>query len=213
MLAGAIQVSEVRIKICGITTIEDALAVVSAGAHALGLVFYANSPRAVTIEQAREIALAVGPFVAVTGLFVNADARFVNNILSQVPLHLLQFHGDENAEYCESFQRPYMKAVRMRPDVDVSKDIDGHPRASGILLDAYRPGVPGGTGDTFDWKRVPRNTRVPIVLAGGLTPTNVVDAVRSTGVYGIDVSGGVESSPGKKDPNKVKAFITNARSA
>lgn len=213
MLAGAIQVSEVRIKICGITTIEDALAVVSAGAHALGLVFYANSPRAVTIEQAREIALAVGPFVAVTGLFVNADARFVNNILTQVPLHLLQFHGDENAEYCESFQRPYMKAVRMRSDVDVSKDIDGHPRASGILLDAYRPGVPGGTGETFDWKRVPRNTRVPIVLAGGLTPTNVVDAVRSTGVYGIDVSGGVESSPGKKDPNKVKAFITNARSA
>ncbi len=213
MLAGAIQVSEVRIKICGITTIEDALAVVSAGAHALGLVFYANSPRAVTIEQAREIALAVGPFVAVTGLFVNADARFVNNILTQVPLHLLQFHGDENAEYCESFQRPYMKAVRMRPDVDVSQDIDGHPRASGILLDAYRPGVPGGTGETFDWKRVPRNTRVPIVLAGGLTPTNVADAVRSTGVYGIDVSGGVESSPGKKDHNKVKAFITNARSA
>lgn len=205
--------SDVRIKICGITNVEDASAVVKAGAHALGLVFYSASPRFVDIEQAREIALAVGPFMTVTGLFVNAEPQFVNAVLARVPLQLLQFHGNETAQYCESFQRPYLKALRMRPDVDVAADIIAHPQASGFLLDAYRPGVPGGTGETFDWSRVPQDAGVPIVLAGGLTPANVADAVRQTRVYGVDVSGGVESAPGKKDHNQVKAFITNARLA
>lgn len=205
--------SDVRIKICGITNVEDASAVVKAGAHALGLVFYSASPRFVDIEQAREIALAAGPFMTVTGLFVNAEPQFVNAVLARVPLQLLQFHGNETAQYCESFQRPYLKALRMRPDVDVAADIIAHPQASGFLLDAYRPGVPGGTGETFDWSRVPQDAGVPIVLAGGLTPANVADAVRQTRVYGVDVSGGVESAPGKKDHNQVKAFITNARLA
>lgn len=205
--------SGVRVKICGITNIGDARAVIDAGADALGLVFYSASPRAIDIEQARSIALAVGPFITVTGLFVNADPEFVNALLARVPLQLLQFHGDETAAYCESFRRPYMKAIRMRPELDVEAAIAAHPNASGILLDAYRPGIPGGTGETFDWDRVPRHASVPLVLAGGLTSENVARAVRQTGVYGVDVSGGVESAPGKKDHNQIKSFINNARSA
>lgn len=203
----------VRIKICGITNIEDARAVVDAGAHALGLVFYPASPRAVDIAQARAIAYAAGPFISVTGLFVNADAALVNSVLSRVPLQLLQFHGDETAAYCESFQRPYIKAIRMRPELDVAGAVAAHPNATAILLDAYRQGVPGGTGETFDWARVPHYSQVPIVLAGGLSPENVAEAIRQTGVYGVDVSGGVESAPGKKDHNQIKSFINNALSA
>lgn len=203
----------VRVKICGITNVEDAQAVVDAGAHALGLVFYEASPRAVDFDQARAIAYSVGPFISVTALFVNPPAALVGSVVSKVPVQLLQFHGDETAAFCESFQRPYIKAIRMRPDLDVAAAIAAHPNASGFLLDAYRPGVPGGTGETFDWGRVPQNSAVPIVLAGGLTPENVAEAIRSTGVYGVDVSGGVESAPGKKDHNQIKSFITNARSA
>lgn len=205
--------SRARVKICGITCVEDAIAVVDAGAEALGLVFYAASPRAVTIAQARAIALVAGPFTVVTGLFVNADPEFVDAVLKQVPLQLLQFHGDEDLAYCESFARPYMKAIRMRPELDVATAIAEYPSASGILLDAYRPGVPGGTGETFDWARVPRQSVKPLVLAGGLTATNVADAIRATQVYGVDVSGGVESAPGKKDHDKITSFINNARRA
>ncbi len=205
--------SGTRVKICGITNIEDAQAVVAAGAHALGLVFYEASPRAVDLEQAREIAYAAGPFISVTALFVNPPASLVGAVVSKVPIQLLQFHGDETAAFCESFQRPYIKAIRMRPDLDVVAVMVSHPNASGFLLDAYRPGVPGGTGETFDWARVPRDSKVPIVLAGGLTPENVAEAIRATGVYGVDVSGGVESAPGKKDHNQIKSFINNARSA
>jgi phosphoribosylanthranilate isomerase len=205
--------SRARVKICGITSIEDALAVVDAGAEALGLVFYAASPRAVTIMQARAIALAAGPFTVVTGLFVNADPEFVDAVLKQVPLQLLQFHGDESPAYCDSFARPYMKAIRMRPELDVAAAIAEFPNAVGILLDAYRPGVPGGTGETFDWARVPRHLSKPLVLAGGLSPANVAEAIRATQVYGVDVSGGVESAPGKKDHDKIMSFINNARLA
>jgi phosphoribosylanthranilate isomerase len=203
--------NSVRIKICGITSVEDALSAVSAGADAIGLVFYAASSRAVSIEQARAIAMAVGPFVVVTGLFVNADPEMITAVLADVPLSLLQFHGDETLAYCESFQRPYLKAIRMRPELDVDAAISAYPSASGILLDAYRPGVPGGTGESFDWSRVPQQSERPIVLAGGLTAENVADAINSTGVYGVDVSGGVESAPGIKDRTKITAFIHNAR--
>jgi len=187
--------------------------VVAAGAEALGLVFYAASPRAVGIEQARAIALAAGPFTVVTGLFVNADPEFVTAVLNQVPLQLLQFHGDEDLAYCESFARPYMKAIRMRPELDVAAAIAQYPSASGILLDAYRAGVPGGTGETFDWARVPQFSTTPLVLAGGLTSANVASAIQATQVYGVDVSGGVESAPGKKDHGKITSFIHNARHA
>lgn len=205
--------SGVRVKICGITNVEDAKAVVDTGADALGLVFYEASPRAVDVELARAIAYAAGPFISVTALFVNPPASLVGSVVSRVPVQLLQFHGDETAAFCETFQRPYIKAIRMRPDLDIAAAIAAHPNASGFLLDAYRPGVPGGTGETFDWDRVPRDSKVPIVLAGGLTPENVAEAIRKTGVYGVDVSGGVESAPGKKDHNQIKSFITNARSA
>lgn len=205
--------SRVRVKICGITSTEDAKAAVEAGAEALGLVFYAASPRAVVIEQARAIAFAAGPFAVVTGLFVDADPEFVSAVLKQVPLQLLQFHGDETPAYCESFSRPYMKAIRMRPELDVIAAIAEYPSAAGILLDAYRPGVPGGTGETFDWMRVPQQSTKPLVLAGGLTSANVAEAIRATQVYGVDVSGGVESAPGKKDHGKITSFINNVRLA
>ncbi len=203
----------IRIKICGLTQVDDALAAVAAGTDAIGLVFYVKSPRAVTIEKAREIALAVGPFVTVTGLFVDADPKEVDGVLDRVPLHLLQFHGDESAAYCESFHRPYLKALRMKPDLNLDSVINQYSSAVGILLDAYRPGVPGGTGETFDWGRVPQSSSHPIVLAGGLNPNNVADAIKSTRIYGVDVSGGVESAPGIKDPEKIQAFIQRARQA
>lgn len=203
--------SSTRVKICGITSVEDALAVVQAGADALGLVFYGASPRAVSISQARQIALSVGPFIVTTGLFVDAEPAFVEAVLKDVPLQLLQFHGNESQDYCSLFQRPYIKALRMRPELDVIESIESYSNASGILLDAYRPGVPGGTGETFDWGRVPQLSNKPIVLAGGLSPENVEDAIRATSVYGVDVSGGVELSPGKKDHSKITSFINNVR--
>lgn len=201
----------VRVKICGITSVDDGAAAVHAGADAIGLVFYSKSPRAVTIDQAAAIARGVGPFVTVVGLFVDADAEFVRAVLRQVPLHVLQFHGDETEDYCQQFQRPYLKALRMKDDLDVSSAMAKFPSAVGILLDAYRPGVPGGTGETFDWQRVPANSSVPVVLAGGLNPDNVARAVESTQVYGVDVSGGVEASPGNKDTDRMMAFVRHAK--
>lgn len=203
----------IRVKICGITSVADAQLAVEAGADAIGMVFYPSSPRAVTIDQARLIAQSIGPFVTVVGLFVDAEKAFIEEVLAKVSLHVLQFHGDESHDFCESFQRPYLKAIRMRPDLDVEKAIANYPNASGILLDAYRPGIPGGTGETFDWQRVPKNSTKPIVLAGGLTPENVSKAINTTQVFGVDVSGGVESSPGKKDAQKVQTFIHNAKRA
>lgn len=200
-----------RVKICGITSLDDAHAAVAAGADAIGLVFYNKSPRHVSVEQARVIALAVGPFVTVVGLFVNAAPEEINRILQQVPLHVLQFHGDEDLDYCEQFARPYMKALRMKPGLDVEAQIAAYPTASGILLDAYRPGVPGGTGETFDWARVPTACKSPLILAGGLEPGNVKQAVEATQPYAVDVSGGVELAPGKKDSEKVVAFVQNAK--
>lgn len=205
-------VNKIRVKICGITSVQDAEIAVAAGADAIGLVFYAPSPRAVSVAQAREIAASVGPFVTVVGLFVNADKAFIDDVLANVALHVLQFHGDEPREFCEQFQRPYMKAIRMRPELVVESAIAEYASAAAILLDAYRPGTPGGTGDTFDWQRVP-NAAQPIVLAGGLTPENVALAIQSTQIYGVDVSGGVELAPGKKDAHKVAQFIHRAKNA
>jgi len=196
-----------RIKICGITSVEDALVVASAGADAIGLVFYEPSPRCVSIEQAAKIAKAVGPFVTTVALFVNADKKIIDSVLRQVSIQLLQFHGDESAEFCEQFARPYIKALRMREGIDVNQLINSYASASGILLDAYTPGIPGGTGETFDWQRIPKNTTMPIVLAGGLTPKNIQAAISQTNVYGVDVSGGVERAPGIKDTIKIREFI------
>jgi phosphoribosylanthranilate isomerase len=204
-------VTYTRIKICGITSIADAKAAEAAGADAIGMVFYGPSPRCVDVVQAREIARAAGPFVTLVGLFVDAEAGFVQSVLDEVPLHVLQFHGNETAEYCAAFNRPYMKALRMRPELDVAAEIASYPSAAAILLDAYQLGVPGGTGETFDWQRVPANSVKPLILAGGLTPENVTQALAATQVYGVDVSGGVELAPGKKDADKIQTFINNAR--
>lgn len=201
---------DLRIKICGITRPEDARLALRAGAHALGLVFYPPSSRAVRIEEARAVAEAVGPFTTLVGLFVNATVEEIESVLAQVPLQLLQFHGDEPAEHCERYGLPYIKALRMRPDLNVSAVMTEHPKASGFLLDAYRKGVPGGTGETFDWLRVPRASKRPIILAGGLTPENVAQAVAQTRPYAVDVSGGVEAEPGIKDARKLNQFIANA---
>lgn len=200
-----------KIKICGITHSDDAVAAVAAGADALGFVFYPKSSRYVAPEVAREIALKLGAFTVLTGLFVNATRGEINEVLTRVPLHLLQFHGDETPEFCESFHRPYMKAIRMRPDINLADVFKNYASASAILLDAYKPGIPGGTGETFDWARVPKNPSIPVVLAGGLTSENVAQALAATDVYAVDVSGGVEAAPGRKDREKIKRFIINAR--
>ncbi|HEY8570632.1 phosphoribosylanthranilate isomerase [Microbulbifer sp.] len=200
-----------RVKICGITSVEDAVLAVEAGADALGLVFYPPSPRHVTPEKAAEIARAVSPFVVLTGLFVDAHPEQVEGVLAHVPLNLLQFHGDENAPYCRQFHRPYIKALRMKPELNPVEAMAAFPDARGILLDAYRKGVPGGTGDTFDWQRVPQDSGRQIILAGGLTPENVAGAIDAARPQAVDVSGGVERSPGRKDVARVRAFIRAAR--
>lgn len=204
--------SAVRIKICGITRIEDALAAVAAGADALGFVFYAKSPRAVTPAQARAIIAALPPFVTTVGLFVDIPRAELKQLLAEVPLDLLQFHGDETPEDCAGYGRPYLKALRVRPGDDVAAAIALYPEASGVLLDTYVPGTPGGTGEAFDWSLVPRNAAKPVILAGGLTSENVAEAVRQVRPYAVDVSGGVEASKGIKDPAKIQAFIQRARS-
>ncbi len=201
-----------RVKICGITSVSGAIQAAQAGADAIGIVFYGPSTRNVAdLLLAQQIALACGPFVTVVGLFVNSSSERVNSILSSVPLGLLQFHGDEPESFCESFCRPYVKALRMKPEMDVEAEMTRYSSSAGILLDAYRPGVPGGTGDTFDWARVPSKPSKPIVLAGGLNPNNVGDAVRTVGPWAVDVSGGVEQAPGVKSPQLVSDFIVNAK--
>ncbi len=205
--------AQVRVKICGITSVGDAQVAVAAGADAIGLVFYPASPRFVDAGQARAIAECAGPFTTVVGLFVDAGAEFVGEVLSRVPLHLLQFHGGEARSYCEQFRRPYLKALRMKADLDIGAAMAEYGSAAGILLDAYREGVPGGTGETFDWARVPRQAPAPLVLAGGLNCGNVERAIAATRPYAVDVSGGVESAPGRKDPRKVADFVAAARQA
>ncbi|WP_278956750.1 phosphoribosylanthranilate isomerase [Aquipseudomonas alcaligenes] len=201
----------VRVKICGITRVEDALAAAAAGADAIGLVFYAKSPRAVDIEQAREILAALPPFVTSVGLFVDAERSELERILASVPLDLLQFHGDESVQQCEAFGRPYIKALRVKAGDDIAAQVARYPSAQGILLDAYVEGVPGGTGEAFDWSLIPQTLSKPLILAGGLRPDNVAEAVSRVRPYAVDVSGGVEASKGVKDVEKVDAFIRAAR--
>ena len=201
----------VRSKICGITRIEDALAAVAAGADAIGLVFYAKSPRAVNVQQARAIIAALPPFVTTVGLFVNASRCELGEILDAVPLDLLQFHGDESAADCEGYHRPYIKALRVKAGDDIAAACLAYPRASGILLDTYVEGVPGGTGEAFDWSLVPQGLSKPIILAGGLTPDNVSAAIARVRPYAVDVSGGVEQGKGIKDPAKIQAFMQAVR--
>ena len=203
--------SVVRSKICGITRIEDALAAVAAGADAIGFVFYAKSPRAVSVTQAQAIIAALPPFVTTVGLFVNASACELNETLDAVPLDLLQFHGDETPEQCEGFHRPYIKALRVKAGDDIAQACRVYQSASGILLDAYVEGVPGGTGEVFDWSLIPQGLSKPIILAGGLMPGNVAQAIAQVRPYAVDVSGGVEISKGIKDHDRIRAFMQVVR--
>ena len=201
-----------RVKICGITRVQDVLAAVAAGTDAIGLVFAEASPRCVSADQARAIIARLPPFVTVVGLFVDSPATRIREVLGQVPLDLLQFHGRETPEDCRQFGRPYIKAIRMAPGVDLAAEARRYARAAGLLLDAYDPQVAGGTGATFDWTRVPQDLDKPLILAGGLTPENVARAIRAVRPYAVDVSSGVEQSKGIKDAAKIVAFIRNVAS-
>lgn len=196
-----------RVKICGITRPEDGLAAARAGADAIGLVFYASSPRAVDIAKAQAIVTVLPPFVTVVALFVDPIAAEVETVLQHVAVDVLQFHGDETPEFCARFARPYLKALPMREGIDLAIEATRYASAQGLLLDTYKEGVAGGTGESFDWASVPRSLNKPIVLAGGLTPVNVAAAIQQVRPYAVDVSGGVEAAKGIKDAAKMAALM------
>ena len=200
-----------RVKICGITRIEDALAAAHNGADAIGLVFYRRSPRHVSIELAAKLTGVLPPFVSVVGLFVNAESSIVRDVLAGVPLDLLQFHGDETSEYCAQFGKPYLKAIRVRSGVDLLQCAVQFAAAKGLLLDAHVEGVPGGTGKAFDWKLIPRNLPVPVILSGGLNAENVAAAIKQVQPYAVDVSSGVEAGKGIKDAAKIARFMQEVK--
>ena len=200
-----------RVKICGITRIEDAHVAAQLGADAIGLVFYAPSPRNVGVEQACTIARAVPPFVTVVGLFVNPSRDQVESVLRVCAVNLLQFHGDEAPDFCASFGLPYVKAARVRADSDLIQYLSPHHKAQGWLLDAYHEQLYGGSGEAFDWSLIPRGLARPVILSGGLTPHNVGAAVRRVRPWAVDVSSGVEAEKGIKDAAKIAAFITGVK--
>ncbi len=199
-----------RVKICGITRIEDAQFAVDAGVDAIGLVFYEKSPRFVTNTQAAEISQLVPAFVSRVALFKDAEKQMINTVLKQVEIDLIQFHGGESAEFCEQFGRPYIKALGMKSaEYDANylvANAEKYQSAKALLLDAHAPGEAGGTGETFDWSSIATINK-PVVLAGGLTADNVKQAIEIVRPYAVDVSSGVESSPGIKDKEKVTAFM------
>jgi len=201
-----------RIKICGITRQEDLRSAVDLGVDALGFVFYPPSPRCLSAERAVELVREVPPFVASVGLFVNAEAAVVRGLLDAVPLQLLQFHGDEDAAYCRQFGRPYVKAARMCPGLDLLEYAASFPDACGLLLDAYAEGY-GGAGEVFDWRLIPDRVPLPVILSGGLEAGNIEAAIRAVRPWAVDVSSGVERAKGIKDAARIAAFITGVRNA
>lgn len=201
----------VRVKICGITSPADAITVASNGADAIGIVFYEKSPRNVDIATAKAICDAIPPFVTTVALFMDAEQTKVAEVLQAVPFDLLQFHGAESPEYCTQFSRPYIKAVPMKGGQDFYSYAEAHPQAKGFLVDSHAPGEAGGTGEAFDWTQVPVDYGKPIILAGGLYPQNVAQAIQTADVYAVDVSSGVEASPGEKDKQKIQHFMQEVR--
>jgi phosphoribosylanthranilate isomerase len=201
------------VKICGITRVEDALAAAQAGAHAVGLIFYAGSSRLVSHDTARRVVGALPAFVTPVALFVDPEAAAVERVIAEVRPQLLQFHGDEPPDFCESFGMPYIKAAKVRPGVDLLQYARRYPSAKGLLLDAFVDGSQGGTGSTFDWALIPDQLPLPLILAGGLHQDNVADAIRRVRPWAVDVSSGVEAAKGIKDAAKIAAFIRGARNA
>ncbi|MBK1694071.1 phosphoribosylanthranilate isomerase [Chromatium weissei] len=202
-----------RVKICGLTDEAAVAAAVAAGADAIGLVFYSPSPRAITPELAQRLCAKLPPFVSAVGLFVDAEPKTIRATLAAVPLDLLQFHGDEPPEFCASFGRRWIKALRMRPEIDLPSEMERFMTAgaAGVLLDAFDPTRAGGTGQQFDWARIPPEIASQIVLAGGLDSDNVAAAIQQVRPFGVDVSGGVESARGIKDHAKMFAFMQGVR--
>lgn len=201
-----------RVKICGITRAQDAIKAVEFGADAIGLVFYDKSPRAVSIDDARVIIQKIPPFVSIVGLFVDPSPKDVAAVLHRVSLDLLQFHGDELPSECSAYGKPYIKAIKIREGVDIAAQVNKYTTARGILLDTYDPKVPGGTGRVFDWSVIPKGLSKPIILAGGLTPENVWQAITKVRPFAVDVSGGVEADKGIKDIEKLAAFMRGVQS-
>ncbi len=196
-----------RVKICGITRLEDALDAVHSGADALGLVFYDKSPRHISLQQAAQLADAIPPFVTLVGLFVNATTAAVREVMQAVPLDVLQFHGEEEPEFCAQFGRPFLKAIRVKKGVDLVQYAERYAGAQGLLLDAYVEGEPGGTGESFDWSLIPADLSLPVILSGGLNANNVTQAILQVHPYAVDVSSGVEERKGIKNAAKIAAFI------
>ncbi len=200
-----------RVKICGITNRIDAQLACDYGADAIGLVFYPPSPRYVNIEQAVIVTESLPPFISSVALFVNARREEIDNVLKQLAIDVIQFHGDESAEFCDSFNRPYIKAIRMQEGLDLYAVQKEYACARGLLLDTYKKGIPGGTGETFNWEKVPHDLDRPVILAGGLVADNVALAIKQVKPYAVDVSGGVEASKGIKDGEKMARFMENVR--
>ena len=196
-----------RVKICGITRPEDGLKAANSGVDAIGLVFYTKSPRAVTIEQAQVIVAALPAFITVVALFVDAPKDEVMQVLSQVNIDTIQFHGNESVQDCEQYGRRYIKAIRMTDDIVLSDIMEQYASATAILVDSYHKDMPGGTGESFDWQRISKELAGDVILAGGLESDNIASAIKTVRPYAVDVSSGVESEKGIKDGSKIDAFM------
>jgi phosphoribosylanthranilate isomerase len=196
-----------RVKICGFTRVDDAIYASQCGVDAIGLVFYPPSPRHVSIEQAQAIVQALPAFVSVVALFVNEQEARIRQVLQAVSIDCLQFHGEESPDACGLYGKPYLKAIRMQADTNVAALAAAYSDAAGLLLDAYHPNVQGGTGEAFNWDLIPKQCDLPIILAGGLTADNAQQAIATVQPYALDVSSGVESEKGRKDPSKITAFM------
>ena len=207
------KMASTRIKICGMTRPEDARTATDCGADAIGMIFYAGSARAVTVEQAVEVAAVVPPFVTIVALFVNEPAASIERILGSVPIDLIQFHGDESPEFCQQFGRPWIKALRVKPGLDIVAECEKFSAARAVLLDSWKEGEPGGTGTSFDWQSATDELPLSLVLAGGLHEGNVGDAIGVLHPAAVDVCSGVELSPGIKDALKIQRFIEAVRRA
>ncbi len=201
------------VKFCGITRREDAVIATRMGINAIGLVFYDNSPRAVSIAQAKNIIENLNPFLLKVGLFVNADPDYVHEVIEEVGLNLLQFHGDEGAQECEHYEMPYIKAISVDENVNLTEEFAQYSKAQGFLLDTLSNNAKGGTGEVFDWSLIPANLPKPIILAGGLNPNNVADAIRAVRPAAVDVSSGIEVGKGVKSPEKMAQFVVQVKKA
>lgn len=200
-----------RVKICGITRVEDGLQAARLGVDAIGLVFYEKSPRHVSLQQAAEICAALPGFVTTVSLFFNATEDHVQQVLQALPVDLIQFHGSESAAFCRSFGRPYIKALGMADNDRLLEQLNDYRDARAILLDSHAPGAAGGTGQAFDWHSIPRGLAANMILAGGLTPANIADAIHAVRPYGVDLSSGVEAQPGIKDAMLMRQLINEVK--